>query len=340
MNKAIFILVLVIAAYSQAEAQTSVYEQLERNAGGASVVQYKTSEDTSTQGSLVIFLRAIDVETKAPITDFYGSYSQDGHGFEHKFSSYSGGIAEADMLANMGYKFVVSAEGYDNAVKKINIADIPDSLKLDKRSYKDFSKFNDFIHNKTCALVFELTRATSSVTGKVFDDLTKSPISDVKVSVEQDESISTLTNKQGEMQIHNLKQLPPERFTDISFEKDGYIRKYISLKRDGLNNKYLEVFLTPQGKIKGSLRSSKGEVMSNRQIYLIDKSNFETISHSLTRYKHYERVATTDTQGNFMFEDVDPGEYVILFGNNEKDIQAITINPGEIKSIALESIEL
>jgi alpha-tubulin suppressor-like RCC1 family protein len=150
------------------------------------------------------------------------------------------------------------------------------------------------------------TLPTGSIAGIVTSNTDNLPVREVLVTLG---NLSTTTDNTG---FYRIRNIPVGTYT-VNFDKSGFVSHTASGKIEADSTTTLNVILvkiieTTTGTIKGRVVDCAGRGITGAQV------NFEkSLSPSSTEKRGINSgSATTDSQGNFLFLDVQPGNYKVF----------------------------
>lgn len=324
------------------EAQESLYDTLKgQSQKNAPAQSGNITEEPA--GSISISLKAQDAQTLTTILDYDLYYMMaNGSWSQHGALVRSDGIASVSHLKNTQYTFRFFAGGYESVVRVIDINALNSSQKIDFAAMNP-KKIKEYADSRNPAALepvsVELTAAKGRLKAKVKDAITNKPLETVRVSVVEErdfvgKDIVLVTDEKGEWTAEKLKTLPKEDKTLVSFRMKGYMPKTFEIERGRWQEDLGEIALTPLACLEGVLVDGQGRPVTQAEIFLGSSQEFENLKQGI-RYIPPLRVLT-DENGKFAFEDIEAGEYKILYGPAPEDTQKIILAAGDHPDLALK----
>jgi len=316
----LFVMFAGIVTIVHAEEKLDIYKQLEtpRELG------VQTLNDTTNyapSGNNILTVKVVDAVTGAPVPDcmifvrsnkFSNEKQQVYRAEEGKTDA--GGARVFATLYPMSYSLMVEATGYERLNQEVDLS------------------------RGTGAAEIRLKSASGKLAGRVVDEISKKALSNVEVSINSGEDVAK-TDAQGEFVLTKVSKQGRSGY--IFFQKEGYVSKGYDfypekIKADNMG----EISLIQMASLNGILMGANRSIIGNTVIYLISEKDYDTSVANKVNLDQYkgtilEKQAVTQLNGNFNIKEIDPGSYVILFGEGHYNMLRIKLQPGENKEVKL-----
>jgi hypothetical protein len=231
----------------------------------------------------------------------------------------------------------------------------PGLFKFDLNNFDEQTK-NKIIQGQNQPFVIKLFLAQGIVRGRVLDANTKKPIKNVSIGVgaslkkppfaefdykelpfsDDDRDCGDIfvsgrtTEEDGSFILNNLRLKPAGIYTTLHFYIGGYDSKDVSIMRGHWKEDLGDVLLLRYASLKGVLFDKNKQPIVKKELWLLTPEEFKdgSILKSTKR-------SITNAQGSFMFNEISPKEYVIVYGSSESDNQQLSFASGENKTVTL-----
>lgn len=321
------VMVFLAISLAYAEDSISIYDKLNNQFGSQSQA-FTEGPNIKCPPTIRIAFKAVDAESGSPIPVFRvtkGDYS---------FCSDSGelenGIYYAYEPKDALYKLFVKAENYELGF-----------FEFDFRKLDDKTKTN-LIKGTIEPFIIKLSPAKGLVRGRVLEAVTMKPLKNVSVSplgggVRNDVSdiseaggMRVVTASDGSFQIEGLRLKPVSQSTRLCFTLEGYVNKEVNIKRSAWKEDVGDILLLRFANLSGVLLDKNKQPVVGRVVYLLTPKEFKTRDTG----KLTERT-NTGKQGYFTLTNIPPGDYIVLYGSSESDIQRLSLGSAENKILRL-----
>lgn len=327
------IMIFLVVSLAHAEERRSLYDDLnQRSRFSRQTVMEGPLPDVECPPTVRIGFKAVDAGSGNSIPAFRVS-----RGFGY-FCSENGklenGIFYLDVQSDNLCRLSITAKNYESEVFRFDFGKLDDETKTKiTRGMPD-------------PFIIKLSPAKGSMRGRVLDAITMEPIGNVLVEISgsavppitEDENVidissggeNVVTAADGSFQIKNLRLKPAGVCTNLYFSAKGYEPKYISIKRRYWQEDLGNILLLRLATVRGVLLNKDKRPLIGETVYLLTPEEFRIggLHKSTPR-------AGTDGKGNFMFKEIAPMDYIILYGSSEMDSQYLSLGPAENKFLEL-----
>lgn len=293
------------------ESSRSIYEILKDRVTRFHRLGYDFSGQKISKGTLSVRLRAVDTDSGAAVEDFTVTFLQ-GEVEEYRFNNEvvilckGGEECEVGALFPRSYTLRIAAPGYELAQQTVDVPAGGDGV-----------------------ITVPLTLANGVVTGRVYDQATRQPLAGVVVSVlEKGNGVkSCRTNREGYFSLNGLrlKSSGEEGYSLVCDSPNHFSKEVRFFFEDG-SSWQQDIYLDFAPSVDGKLVDREDNPLADEEVFLLSKALYESWPDSFLGEQHDASFSqSTNKSGQFRFEKLPPGSYVLVYGGDENDVAELEL---------------
>ncbi|HQO58603.1 MAG TPA: hypothetical protein PLT76_07770 [Candidatus Omnitrophota bacterium] len=292
------------------ESSRSIYEILKDRMTRFHRLGYDFSGQKISKGTLSIRLCAVDAASGGAVEDFTVTFLQ-GEVEEYLFNNEvvllckGGKECEVGALFPRTYTLRIAAPGYELAQRAVDVRAGGDGV-----------------------VTVPLTLANGTVAGRVYDQATRQPLAGVVVSIlEKGNGVkSCRTNQEGYFFLKGLRLNSSGDGYSLICDSPNHFSKEVHFFFKGGSSWQQDVYLDFAPSVDGKLVDREDNPLADEEVFLLSKPLYESWPDSFLGDRPDASFRqSTNKAGYFRFEKLTPGNYVLVYGRDEKDVAELEL---------------